>query len=127
VLPQAVDDVDPAARQLFGYVLREAVTNVLRHTNARTCTVMLTPGSIQIVDDGSSDTHVAEPARIEVAPGSGLVGLAARVTAAGGTFSAGPDEHGGFLVRATVPVALPTGGPQGNPVIGQPAAHLLQQ
>jgi two-component system, NarL family, sensor histidine kinase DesK len=103
VLPQAVDDVDPAARQLFGYVLREAVTNVLRHTNARTCTVMMTPGSIQIVDDGSSDTHVAEPARIEVAPGSGLV------------------------VRATVPVALPTGGPEGNPVIGQPAAHLLQQ
>ena len=33
-LPMAVDDVDPAGRELFGYVVREAVTNVVRHSRA---------------------------------------------------------------------------------------------
>ncbi len=33
-LPRAVDSVNPAAREVFGYVIREAVTNVVRHSGA---------------------------------------------------------------------------------------------
>jgi len=120
VLPQAVDDVDPTARQLFGYVLREAVTNVVRHSHARTCTVELTPGSIRIADDGPIGTRSSGSAAVDLEPGNGLVGLAARVTATGGTFSAAPGAHGGFVVLATVPLAQPAGGPD-NVGFAEPA------
>ena len=100
-LPVAVDEVDPSARVLFGYVVREAVTNVVRHAHARTCTITVGAGSVQIVDDGSGGA--AGPA----APGNGLAGLAERVRAAGGTLTAGPRPGGGFAVRASVPVPAP--------------------
>lgn len=102
-LPQAVDDLEPAARQLFGYVLREAVTNVVRHANASSCTVQLTPGSIEVSDDGPGRSRRELESGSGLEPGNGLVGLAARVQAAGGTFSAGPGTDGGFVVRAAVP------------------------
>jgi two-component system sensor histidine kinase DesK len=34
VMPGAVDDVLPAGRELFAYVVKEAVTNVVRHSGA---------------------------------------------------------------------------------------------
>jgi two-component system sensor histidine kinase DesK len=124
-LPQAIDDVDPAARQLFGYVLREAVTNVVRHAGARTCKVLLTAGSIEITDDGLA---VSRNAGAGPEPGNGLVGLAARVTAAGGTFFAGPGQHGGFVVRAALPVAAArAAGSMPDRPAAEPVGHLLQQ
>lgn len=90
----AVERIDPPARALLGYVVREAVTNVIRHADARTCTITLSPGSVEIVDDGR-----AAPGP----PGNGLAGLADRVASAGGTLTAGPRPGGGFGVRATVP------------------------
>jgi two-component system sensor histidine kinase DesK len=97
-LPAAVDDVDPSARVLFGYVVREAVTNVVRHAQARTCTITVGPRSVEVVDDGT---------RGIATPGNGLSGLAERVRAAGGTLTAGPRPGGGFAVLATVPVPTP--------------------
>ncbi len=96
VLPQAVDDVAPAGRDVFGYVVREAVTNVVRHSGAASCTITLAPDRIEIADDGRG----ADPG----APGdgSGLAGLTERVRAAGGTLVAGPRSDGGFAVVASV-------------------------
>jgi len=95
-LPRAVDAVNPAAREVFGYVIREAVTNVVRHSGASSCTVTLEPNSIEIVDDGRG------PADGEQC-GNGLPGLADRLAAVGGTIEAGPLPGGGFHVRASVP------------------------
>ena len=95
-LPRAVDAVNPAAREVFGYVIREAVTNVVRHSGASSCTVTLEPNSIEIVDDGRG------PADGEQC-GNGLPGLADRLAAVGGTIEAGPLCGGGFHVRASVP------------------------
>ena len=95
-LPRAVDAVNPAAREVFGYVIREAVTNVVRHSGASSCTVTLESNSIEIVDDGSG------PADVEQC-GNGLPGLADRLAAVGGTIEAGPLPGGGFHVRAGVP------------------------
>ena len=95
-LPRAVDAVNPAAREVFGYVIREAVTNVVRHSAARNCTVALEPNSIEIVDDGPG------PSAVESC-GNGLSGLADRLAAVGGTIDAGPLPGGGFRVRASVP------------------------
>ena len=98
VLPQAVDAVNPAAREVFGYVIREAVTNVVRHSGAHACTVTLEPNSIEIVDDGPGPSAAEEC-------GNGLPGLADRLAAIGGTLEAGPLPGGGFRVRAGVPPA----------------------
>ena len=98
VLPRAVDDVDPAAREVLGYVVREAVTNVVRHSGARTSTITLSTGAVEISDDGAFG-ELTSPGHY----GSGLHGLADRISARDGTFEAGPRPGGGFFVRATVP------------------------
>ena len=61
---------------LFGLVMREATTNILRHAQATHVTVTLSTGRLQIVNDGSPRS-----ARTL----SGLATLAARFEAIGGT------------------------------------------
>lgn len=95
-LPQAVEHVQPAARELFGYVVREAVTNVVRHSQAGHCTITVGVDTVEIRDDGVG-ADCSDPV------GSGLQGLGARVREAGGTLDAGPVPSGGFSVRATLP------------------------
>ncbi|WP_378738853.1 sensor histidine kinase [Nocardia brasiliensis] len=87
---------DTPHSELFGWVLREAITNVIRHSAARHCTVTVTASSIEVVDDGRGLGASA-------ASGSGLAGLRARVTAAGGTLTLAVPEGGGVRVRANVP------------------------
>lgn len=114
-LPTAVDDVGESGRRLFGYVVREAVTNVVRHSGARRCTIVLEHDRISITDDGDPGRRVpggppgrsARDGSARSAPtGSGLGGLAERVRSAGGEFRAGPRPAGGFEVVAALP---PTG------------------
>ncbi len=87
-------------------IVREALTNVLRHApqaGSVSVTVGQSPGevTVEVVDD-------APPA---LAPpphrgGYGLVGMRERVESLGGTLSAGPRRGAGWSVRATLP--LPT-------------------
>jgi len=62
--------------ELFGLVMREATTNILRHAQATTVAVTLEPGRISIVNDGSARTGRTL---------SGLARLAERFEAVGGT------------------------------------------
>lgn len=95
-LPTAVDDVNPVARKVFGYVVREAVTNVVRHSGASRAVITLTPDTVTVIDNGGGMvTGDAE--------GSGLRGLADRVAAAGGDLRVGRGDEGGVRVTATVP------------------------
>jgi two-component system, NarL family, sensor histidine kinase DesK len=93
--PGAVDAVDPANRELFGWIVREGVTNVVRHAHASVCSVRLTATSVELSDDG-----VGGPAG---EAGNGLRGLCERVASAGGTVEAGPGDAGGWRLRASVP------------------------
>jgi two-component system, NarL family, sensor histidine kinase DesK len=92
-LPRAVDVVDPAHQELFGWVVREGFTNIVRHAHASSCTVRLAASSVEIVDDG-----VGGAAR----PGNGLSGLRERVAAAGGVVEAGPLQPAGWRLRASL-------------------------
>ena len=105
VLPQAVDDVDPANRELFGYVVRESVTNVVRHSGAGSCTITVGPQVVEVIDDGGAQRLSPGGQVVQDQDGAGLRGLAARVAARGGTFEAGPRPGGGFAVRVVMPAA----------------------
>ncbi|MFT4288313.1 sensor histidine kinase [Nocardioides sp.] len=79
-LPQSTDEVPSELRELFAWTVREGVTNVIRHSGARHCAIVLTPTSAEIRDDGSGPrTHDGQPG------GSGLVGLRERAAALGAT------------------------------------------
>ncbi|MDQ2847563.1 MAG: sensor histidine kinase [Actinomycetota bacterium] len=99
VIPGAIDDVRPEGRELFGYVVKEAVTNVVRHSRAANCTVRLGADWIEVVDDGSGPVVGGQSDR-EDAGGNGLLGLRERVVAAGGTLTAASTQPAGFAVRA---------------------------
>jgi two-component system sensor histidine kinase DesK len=94
-LPHAVDNVPVPLREPFAYVLREGVTNVIRHSGARRCEVRLGDSWIEIRDDG-------DPKPGTNGGGHGLTGLAERLAPLGGRIDAGPAEGGGFRLRATV-------------------------
>ena len=97
-LPGAVDSVDPRDAELFGWVVREGVTNVVRHSRARSCEVRLGARSIEITDDGRGAGQSD--------PGNGLAGLRERAAAAGGRLSAGPGSGGrGWRLRVELPGA----------------------
>ena len=53
-LPGAVDDVPAARRELFGWVVREGVTNVVRHSGVPRARSGSTPTTVEIVDDGAA-------------------------------------------------------------------------
>ncbi|MBY4129914.1 sensor histidine kinase [Rhodococcus fascians] len=95
-LPGDGDVVPLRHRELFGWVMREAVTNVVRHSGARHCRVALTPSSISIVDDGVGPAE-------EDHGGNGLRGLGERVSAAGGSLAIARVSTGGFKVEVSAP------------------------
>jgi two-component system, NarL family, sensor histidine kinase DesK len=97
-LPHAVDNVRPELQSVFGYVLREAVTNVLRHSGAKLVKVKLGDTWLEVEDDGTAT---------DVVPGNGLRGLTERLDAVGGTLRASARPGGGLLVRAEVPQPEP--------------------
>lgn len=113
-LPNAVDEVPGELRETYGYVVREAVTNVVRHSGASRCTVRAGAWGLEVVDDGPASGHGGT--------GQGLVGLRARVHAAGLHFSAAPLAGRGFRVAATVAAATPDGSAAvtGHPSYGRP-------
>ncbi|MBM2616178.1 sensor histidine kinase [Actinoplanes sp. LDG1-06] len=95
-LPGAADDVPTRNRELFAWTIREAVTNVVRHSRARHVRVLLAPASVEILDDGVG-SHGGPS-------GQGLTGLRRRAEAVGGRLTAGGREDSpGFRVRVEVP------------------------
>jgi two-component system sensor histidine kinase DesK len=111
---------------VLAWCLREAVTNVIRHSGAGSCRIRLLERggelSLEVADDGRGVAcppagapglqGVEAGSALAPAPvlpgGSGLRGMSERLSAVGGRLSAGParagGEHGrGFRLVATVP------------------------
>jgi two-component system sensor histidine kinase DesK len=103
-LPDRVPSLPGTVDAALGWVVREATTNVLRHSGAGSVTVELTEDGVQAVltvtDDGPGTGQ-----RVPVlGSGSGLAGLRERLTALGGELRAGPLDRGGYRLRARVPL-----------------------
>jgi signal transduction histidine kinase len=93
-----------AAVELAAYrVIQEAVTNVMRHSAARSATVTLTYAEDRLGID-ISDPGPAQERPALAHTGSGLVGIGERAAALGGTATSGPDRTGGFVVRVELPL-----------------------
>ena len=83
---------------VLAWAVREGVTNVLRHSGARACTIRGGRHDgrawLEIVNDGASGP---------VALGTGLTGLRERARACSGSLSAGPSPDGSFRLYVEVP------------------------
>jgi two-component system sensor histidine kinase DesK len=103
-LTVSVGELPPGVDTVLATVLREGMTNLLRHSRVRACTIeaVQEDGTVRlsVVNDG------VEPGGAAVDPhgGSGLGNLTLRVRAMGGTLSAGLRPDGRFHLVATVPV-----------------------
>jgi two-component system sensor histidine kinase DesK len=101
---------------LLAWIVREGVTNVVRHSDAKRCEITLErdadPVRLSISDDGSGPGGPGrapgepESAGPRAGGGNGLRGLPERLTAVGGTLEAGPFGKG-FRLLATLPVRAP--------------------
>ncbi|RJL34407.1 sensor histidine kinase [Bailinhaonella thermotolerans] len=103
--PEPPADLPAHVHEPLGWVAREAVTNVLRHSAATWCevTVHVEDGHVvlEIVNDGG-------PGATRVVRGNGLTGLAERMKAAGGRLETTSGD-GTFRVSAAVPLVPPPG------------------
>ena len=97
--------IDPATEQVLALALREATTNVLRHSGADSCWIRLEELTDQVrltVQDNGKGT--AE--RDRPGPGGmGLIGMRERVAALGGELTV--ENKGGTSVSIPLPTVLP--------------------
>ncbi|MGW4202816.1 sensor histidine kinase [Streptomyces sp. NPDC004726] len=98
-------DLPGEVQSALGWVVREATTNVLRHGDARRCTISVatTDGSVVLVVENDRAGEGPAPA---ATGGSGLAGLRERLSAVDGTLEAGPARGGYF--RLTARVGMPS-------------------
>ncbi|MGW1914181.1 sensor histidine kinase [Streptomyces sp. NPDC002076] len=105
VVRQSGVPLEPQTEALLSWVVREAVTNVVRHSDAGRCEITVDSGAEQVrltVTDNGSGKAVSRPQ--QGIGGTGLKGLTERLAAAGGLLTAGPSPRGGFTVTAELPV-----------------------
>ncbi|MDO9379725.1 MAG: sensor histidine kinase [Nocardioidaceae bacterium] len=96
-LPTVAEEVPSRYRDLYAWTVREAVTNVVRHSGASRCSVTVSSTGMAVEDDGVGADHHADP-------GHGLDGLRQRARLAGAHLSTGPGTDGrGFRLTLDVP------------------------
>ncbi|GAB1692411.1 sensor histidine kinase [Krasilnikovia sp. M28-CT-15] len=86
------------ADDAFGWVVREGVTNVLRHSRASRCDI-----EIRTDAHGSSLTVRDDGVGGRPDPGNGLRGLRERLVQAGGALNVAPAPGGGLQLIAQIP------------------------
>ena len=108
-LPSSVPALDATTRSAFAGILREAVTNVVRHSGASRCRVTLTATSLRVADDGArsrgasaAGAEVREPEPREdngIREGNGIRGMRERARAAGCEVTVTRNPRGGTTVE----------------------------
>lgn len=89
----------PEQDGVLAWCLREAVTNIVKHSGAKQCEVRLTRADgearLEVTDDGRGATTLDG--------GSGLAGMKERVDLVGGTLRVGSENGGGLHLQVSVP------------------------
>ncbi|MFG3259388.1 sensor histidine kinase [Streptomyces sp. NPDC048172] len=119
--------VDPEVGTSVRHVVQEALTNVRRHAPGApsvSVRISLEDGLRVSVHNEPPPGHPSSGASAEPLGGRGglgLVGLAERAEAVGGTLDAGPAEDGGWRLTASFPVREALSGPASGAVSGSAA------
>ncbi len=99
-IDSSLPELSAEVESVLAWAIREATTNIVRHSGARACTIALTTNagtiSLRVDDDGA-------PLLPGSADGAGLAGLAERARRLHGTLEAGARPEGGFRLRLTLP------------------------
>jgi two-component system sensor histidine kinase DesK len=103
--------VRPPVEAMLAWTVREGVTNVIRHSHAAHCTILLDyqPKWVRLTvsDDGQGapgTTGKNDGTSAGCGPGNGLRGLAERAAMLGGTCEAGRQESGGYRLTVALPL-----------------------
>ena len=102
--------LSPNADTLLAWVVREGVTNVIRHSRAEHCSIRITSTDEHVRAEVSNDGYPRQE-NSKVQMGSGLSGLAERVAGRGGRIEAGSFSTAngtGFRLKVAIPI-------RGNP------------
>lgn len=96
--------VDHDVQLAFAWIVREGVTNVLRHSNSSRCDITLRVDCdrtvLTIANDGP-----AVKAGLAPSGGNGIRGMRERLACLGGAVVARSRPDGGFVLEASVPIA----------------------
>ncbi|WIG59143.1 MAG: Two-component system sensor histidine kinase [Ktedonobacterales bacterium] len=98
-----VPDVPTNIEAVLAWAVREGVTNVIRHSRARRCTISIACHAHRITLEVSDNGRAGAPAPKKA--GNGLDGLAERAAVLGGQIETGPRAGGGFRLAVSLPVA----------------------
>ena len=110
-----VASLPPSLEAVLAWTVREGVTNVVRYSGARHCTMTVLRQAdsiaLEVTDDGrgaaAPDSHHVSSGISQSRGGTGLRGLAERAAQVGGLMEAVPREPSGFRLRVTVPLPAP--------------------
>ncbi len=98
----------PNVEAVLAWVVREGVTNVIRHSRAQQCSIQMNTTSTDVQVEISNDGYLQEDQPI-TQTGSGLSGLTERVRDFGGAVEAHPQPVGnrpGFLLKVKIPIQV---------------------
>ncbi len=96
-----LQDLIPEVDELFGWAMREGITNILRHSQAANCVIKASrrerAALLEMVNDGARSTNDA---------GTGITGLTERAQLLSGHVTAGPLEDGRYRLAVEIPEAF---------------------
>ncbi|WP_405018684.1 histidine kinase [Kitasatospora sp. NBC_00070] len=100
----SVDQLPVTAQSVLGWAVREATTNVLRHSEATSCLIRLRVGGgqalLEIENDGVTEGRPGTT-------GTGLTGLRERLAVYGGRLDTPPAGPGRFRLTVDLPLTAP--------------------
>jgi two-component system sensor histidine kinase DesK len=99
LVEESVGPLPPEQDGVLAWCLREAVTNVVRHSQAKKCEVRI------VRDNGEAMLEVSDDGRgaTSLGGGNGLAGMRERVALVGGTMKVASDNGSGLHVQVSVP------------------------
>jgi two-component system, NarL family, sensor histidine kinase DesK len=104
VIEQTAEELPEATDTALAWMVREGVTNVLKHSEAHWCTIRVARQTGKLQAEIINDTD-RERGQVPTTSGSGLAGLAERVTVLGGHLSTGwLETEGRFRLAVSFPL-----------------------
>ncbi|HEY0755579.1 MAG TPA: sensor histidine kinase [Ktedonobacteraceae bacterium] len=105
----SLETLPTALEAVLSWAVREGVTNVIRHSHAHHCIILVTRErrrvGVEVLDDGQGSIALLVATPGAGNGGNGLRGLRERVVTLGGHCETGTRAIGGFRLAVSVPLA----------------------